>query len=114
MELTISRSADEAGQDTVVLAGSIDLVTRQSLLDEGRAVLEQGGPLTLDMAEVEFIDSTGIGALIELARMARSQGSAVRISRASARVERVLEFSGLDQALGALAPAPDAGTEARR
>jgi anti-anti-sigma factor len=113
MELTITRSTDESGQDIMVVAGSIDLVTRQSLLDEGRSVLEQGGPLTLDMAEVEFIDSTGIGALIELARLAEAQGTAVRIARSSARVTRVLEFSGLDNALGARSAAPDAGTEAR-
>jgi len=113
MELKITRSSDEAGRDALVLVGSIDLVTRQSLIDEGREVLEQGGPLTLDMGDVDFIDSTGIGALVELARAAEARGTGVLVSRSSARVTRVLEFSGLDQALGALAPTPDPGAEGR-
>ena len=113
MELTITRSSDEAGRDILVLDGSIDLVTRQRLLDEGHAVLEAGDGLTLDMAEVDFIDSTGIGALVELARAAKAKGSGVLIARSSARVARVLEFSGLDQALDALAPTPDSGSGAR-
>jgi len=113
MELTINRSKDEAGRDTLVLDGSIDLVTRQMLLDEGLAVIERGEELALDMAEVDFIDSTGIGALVELARAAKARGSGVQISRSSARVARVLEFSGLDQALDSLSPASDAGAGAR-
>lgn len=111
MELKISRSTDETGRETLVLLGSIDLVTRQSLIDEGLEVLEQGGPLTLDMGDVDFIDSTGIGALVELARAAEAKGTGVLVSRSSARVTRVLEFSGLDKALGALASSP--GPEAR-
>ena len=112
MELKISRSTDEAGRDTVVLQGSIDLVTRQSLLDEGHAILERGDGLTLDMAGVDFIDSTGIGALVELARAAETRGSGVTISRSSARVTRVLEFSGLDEALGSLTTVPGTDVEA--
>jgi anti-anti-sigma factor len=113
MELTINRSSDEAGRDSLVLDGSIDLVTRQALLDEGHAILDRGDGLVLDMAEVDFIDSTGIGALVELARAAKAQGSSVLISRSSARVARVLEFSGLDQALDALSPVSDAGPGTR-
>ena len=112
MELTINRSSDEAERDTLILDGSIDLVTRQALLDEGHAILEQGGGLVLDMAEVDFIDSTGLGALVELARAAKAQGSRVLIARSSPRVARVLEFSGLDEALGGLAPS-DTGPGAR-
>jgi len=79
-----------------VLAGSIDLTTRQSLVDAGSGALIEGALLRLDMADVEFIDSTGIGALLELGRAATAKGARLEISRRSPRVARVLEVTGLD------------------
>ena len=110
MELKI-RPGVEDGREQLVLEGSIDLVTRQSLLDAGSAVIDRGDALVLDMAGVEFIDSTGIGALVELARAAEARGGGVTISRSSARVARVLEFSGLDRALGSLSATPGSTSE---
>jgi len=96
MELTIMQHGDEAGHSTLALAGSIDLTTRQSLVDAGVGALTEGALLTLDMADVEFIDSTGIGSLLELGRIAAANGARVEISRRSPRVARVLEVTGLD------------------
>lgn len=96
MELTITQHSDEAGHSTLALAGSIDLTTRESLVEAGSGVLTAGAVLTLDMAGVEFIDSTGIGSLLELGRIAAANGARVEISRRSPRVARVLEVTGLD------------------
>jgi len=96
MELTITQHSDEAGHRTLALAGSIDLTTRQSLVEAGTAVLTEVALLTLDMADVEFIDSTGIGSLLELGRIATANGARMEISRRSPRVARVLEVTGLD------------------
>lgn len=104
MELTITQHGDDEGRCTFVLAGSIDLTTRQSLIDAGTEVFGRGASLTLDMAAVEFVDSTGIGALLELERAAASHDSRLTISQRSARVTRVLEVTGLDR-LWAPAPA---------
>jgi len=98
MELTITRRDDDAGNGTLGLVGSIDLTTRQAMLDAGMDVLARGGSLTLDMADVDFIDSTGIGALVELTKAAESKGSRLMVSGRSARVSRVLEATGLEDA----------------
>lgn len=98
MDLTIAQHRGEGRQCTLFLTGSIDLTTRESLVEAGSAVLTPGALVTLDMAEVEFIDSTGIGSLLELARLAAANEVRLEISRRSPRVARVLEVTGLESA----------------
>lgn len=96
MKLTITRRDDE-GNCTLTLEGSVDLVTRDALVEAGREALSRGGTLTLDMAGVDFIDSTGIGSMVELSREAAARNVAMVVAPRSARVERIFEVTGLGQ-----------------
>jgi anti-sigma B factor antagonist len=85
--------------DCVVKAeGEIDLATsvqfRQTLFD-----VLGGRPrtLTVDMADVEFLDSTGISVLVGVHRAARTMDVQVVIRAPSVAVVRVLELTGLDK-----------------
>jgi anti-anti-sigma factor len=93
MELTITRT-----ESALELVGSIDLVSRQSLVDAGRKVLDDGDAITLDLAGVEFMDSVGIGAIVELSKASASLGRPFVVARMSARARRVLEVTGLSEA----------------
>jgi anti-sigma B factor antagonist len=95
MELVITESKDEAGHGVLTLVGSMDLVTRQAVLDAGLVIVRRDGALTLDLTEVSFMDSTGIGALVELMNAAHAAGGRLMVSGRSARVARVLEATGL-------------------
>jgi len=97
MELTISRR-DERGTALLTLVGSIDLISRQDLITAGKDALGEGDALSLDMLGVDFMDSMGIGALIELARHAEGLGQPFAITEKSPRVRRVLQATGLDDA----------------
>lgn len=97
MELTISRR-DEGGTALLTLVGSIDLISRQDLITAGKDALGEGDALGLDMQGVDFMDSMGIGALIELARHAEALGQSFAITDKSPRVRRVLQATGLDDA----------------
>lgn len=90
MELTISQDGG-----TLTLVGSVDLVSRREFLYAGLTALEQEGSLTLDMAGVDFMDSMGIGALVELARHAEKKEAPFTVTAVSPRVSRVLEVTGL-------------------
>lgn len=100
------RVAEKGSACTLVLAGELDLANAKSLA----AALEQAesagdGPLTIDLSELEFIDSTGIAVLVAAYR--RLDGSArlcLIPSRASA-VRRVMSLTGLDTELPFL-PSP--------
>ena len=93
MELTINRT-----ESALELVGSIDLVSRQSLVDAGREVLDDGDAITLDLSGVEFMDSVGIGAIVELSKASAALGRPFAVSKMSARARRVLEVTGLSKA----------------
>ena len=64
------RSLD--GAHVAVIDGRLDLRSAPELKDQGTAALAaSGGTIVLDMAEVEFIDSSGLGVLIGLQREAQ-------------------------------------------
>lgn len=51
--------------------------------------------LILDMTDVRFMDSAGIGILLGRYRLVRSRGGTVSIRNASGQVDRVIEMAGL-------------------
>jgi anti-sigma B factor antagonist len=79
------------------LAGELDLyntpVLRQVLLD---LCAEQPERLVIDLQQVTFVDSTGLGVLIEARAMLRDRGALV-LAAPGPDVQRALEISGLDR-----------------
>jgi anti-sigma B factor antagonist len=80
----------------VAVAGEIDLATAPELgaaLDgiEG----SPGSTVHLDLAEVSFLDSSGISVLVDFRSRLETGGASLALHRASPTVQRVLEISGL-------------------
>lgn len=98
MQLSIMRSASAESPDTVEfrLIGSIDLSTRQMLLDATSEALETAKTLMIDAGGVDFVDSVGLGALITVSQRAEQAGARFVITRQSATLQRVVTFAGLD------------------
>src|SRR5579862_6208488 len=90
---------ETAGSATVVrLAGELDLYN----VDQVRSAIAdaiEAGPsrVVIDLAEVEFMDSTALGVLIE-ARAALAEG-ALRLAAPQLEIVRALKVSGLDRHL---------------
>jgi len=97
MDLTITQ-AESGGKCVLHLTGSLDLVSRDEMLAAGNRALgeEQFAGVVLNLAEIGFIDSTGIGALVELSRSAEDAGKSFALQDPSARVRRVLNLTGLE------------------
>lgn len=94
------RSVDRLGEAVVVrLAGELDLynadILRQSLFEAA-----DGGPprLVVDLGAVTFIDSTGLGVLIE-SRARLENRRAFVVASPGLEARRALEVSGLDRHL---------------
>ena len=86
----------DAGTATVALHGEVDVLT----VDQVRVALAEalaGGPreIVVDLTDLEFIGSTGLGALVFGFQRARDAGTAFRLARASRGVRQVLVLSGL-------------------
>jgi anti-anti-sigma factor len=60
---------------------------------------ERGSVLILDMAQVEYADSSGIGVLLYLDGIAKDAHSALRIAGATRRVQEVLHMTHTDKIL---------------
>jgi anti-sigma B factor antagonist len=60
--------------------------------------MKQFGPeLALDLSQVKFVDSTGLGVLVSVLKKAREQGGYVRLLNPSREIERLLRITGLNR-----------------
>ncbi|GAA2372694.1 hypothetical protein Cme02nite_01240 [Catellatospora methionotrophica] len=90
-------------EDRVVvwLQGEIDLMVADRLLSELHAAVEQSPEIEVDLAEVTFLDSTGIRALLNAHAAALRLGHRIYVTNASGIVMQVLEVTGVDSLLTA-------------
>jgi anti-sigma B factor antagonist len=80
--------------------GEIDVATSPALRDVLVAALEAGpDELVVDMADVAFIDSTGLSVLIEAFQQGQAAGTQVLLRAPGRSVSMVLGISGLDKVL---------------
>jgi len=87
-------------QTRLALVGELDIASTPRF-EEGLAEVEGDTPGTLvvDLRRVEFIDSTGLRAVIAADERARSAGRRFIVVRGPAAVERVFSVTQLDQRL---------------
>lgn len=97
MEIEIAAAAEADGRVVLTVSGALDLASRDQLLVAGAEALnrDHAKALVLDLAQVSFIDSSGIGALVQLAGDAADVGRAFVIRNPSDRVRRILQITGL-------------------
>jgi anti-anti-sigma factor len=96
-----TRSDEEAGI-VVALTGELDLSTVSRFVDAIDDALDDRPPaLELDLSQLTFIDSSGVGAYVTAFRRAKAQGTSLSVGNRSALVQRVLELSGVEEALAA-------------
>ena len=80
------------GETRLVIRGEIDLIVRDELARALDDAVTPGGRVVLDVTDVSFLDSTGLG---ELARAAAG-GCEIVVLNPQSAVRRALEVSGLD------------------
>jgi anti-anti-sigma factor len=58
--------------------------------------------LVIDMAGLEFIDSTGVGAILQVVRLSQERGFTVSLENANENISELLNTVGLFQIIEAL------------
>ncbi|NND74190.1 MAG: STAS domain-containing protein [Ilumatobacter sp.] len=97
MGTQLSVDANDAGFD---LAGEIDAHTAPALEQALTERLESGAStITLDMAGVTFMDSSGLRIVIAATETARGSGGDLILSSPQSTVRRLVEVSGLSNHL---------------
>lgn len=88
------------GTTVVVVGGELDAVTAPQLRAYlGPLVKRTAARVVLDLSDVTFLDSTGLGALIEARSTVAADGGAFALVVTASRVAKVLTITGLDEAL---------------
>lgn len=85
--------------DAVVrLTGELDMATAPALRGELAGLAALGiRTVTVDMAELDFIDSTGLNVLVGGLKRLREGGGTLTIRSPSPRTKRVFEIAGLTE-----------------
>jgi anti-sigma B factor antagonist len=99
MSDTAARLDISTDPEGLALAGELDAHTAP-LLAEQLAELPPGdGKVVLDIAKVEFMDSSGLRVIIDVHQRATDAGRTLVLRNPSSAVQRLLEISGLSDHL---------------
>ncbi len=96
MELAVSRQSVD-GVPVVAVSGEVDVYSAPAL-KESLTELLQGGASTVivDLTDVGFLDSTGLGALVEARSATTEAGGALALVCNQDRILKLFSITGLD------------------
>lgn len=104
-----SIDAEKLEEGTVVrVAGELDLATHERLGEELTAIAAGGGAIVVDLSACDFIDSSGIRALLIGRQAAEDNGGSLALAAPKPQVVRILDVTGVASALPIHASAGEA------
>ena len=97
MDLVLStRQVDDLA--IVSVGGEVDLDTAGQLGDHALDAVREVSPhVVLDLADVTFMDSTGLKVLLSIQRRADLAGGSFAVAGPARPVRKILTLTGLDQ-----------------
>lgn len=99
MDLSIKTTTD-AGASTVTVTGEVDVSNANELREALDAALGQtSAGISVDLAQVAYIDSTGIGVLVGAATRSADAGVTFAVTNPQPNVRRVLGLLGVERQL---------------
>ncbi|MCU0821150.1 MAG: STAS domain-containing protein [Spirochaetes bacterium] len=93
MDIKISEKGDVVN---IIVSGDIEMMSikdfKTKLFEVGEKTYKD---VDIDLSNVEYIDSSGVGVLITLLKKQKSKGKGLNISKVSPKVMNVLKLSSL-------------------
>lgn len=108
MEFAVSTRTE--GPFTVVeVSGEVDVYTAPRLREAVVEAIDEGATkLVIDVEQVEFLDSTGVGVMVGALKKVRSAGGTLDIVCTQPRLLKIFDITGLDKVFGLHASLADA------
>jgi anti-anti-sigma factor len=97
--LSIERHKLENGGTQLALVGELDLATLHMLEEELERIEPTEKRVVLDLRRLQFVDSSGLHALLRADRRLSEAGAQLTIVRGPRAVERLFRLTGLDTRL---------------
>jgi anti-anti-sigma factor len=99
-EFQIEQSTDASGAVLLQLLGELDLAVAPALIARLAALKEARAAVRLDLSQLQFMDSTGLGTVLTAVLDARRDGWGLEVDPALARsVKRIIDVSGVSSYL---------------
>jgi len=90
------------------VAGEIDLATAPELVEQATALVADGpARLLLDFAEVSFLDSSGVAALVSIQQRAATHGTGLAVRGVAGQIRSVLEMTRMGEIMTITNGGPD-------
>jgi anti-sigma B factor antagonist len=98
MELTLNVYSETPGSTVIAVGGEIDVYSAPRLREKLINLVESGNyHLIVDMEEVEFLDSTGLGVLVGGLKRVRAHDGWIDLVCTQGRILRIFRITGLSK-----------------
>jgi anti-sigma B factor antagonist len=105
-EVTVS---EQPGIPVLAVRGEIDVASAPEFHASLSDLIGQGHEVVMvDLSEVSFIDSTGLGVLVGAEKEMRQSSRDLRLVVTQPQITRLLELTGLDEVFTVLSSTSDA------
>ena len=96
VDLSISRQSD-GGVPVVAVSGEVDVYSAPALKDNLTELFRSGvNTVVVDLTDVAFLDSTGLGALVEARAATTEAGGSLPLVCSHERILKLFTITGLD------------------
>ena len=93
------------------VAGEIDVYTAPELRERVISLIDDGTlHVIVDLRNVDFLDSTGLGALVGSLKRLRVRDGSLELVTSGGRIKQVFQITGLTRAFALHSSVPDAIT----
>ena len=99
MNLQVDLNREDSVQHFKVI-GEIDAFTAPALREKlAEHPVEKGTKAELDLSDVEYMDSTGLGVFVGYFKQVKETGGQVKITGLSPRLKRLFDITGLNEVM---------------
>lgn len=87
----------ENGVCQIKLTGEIDIVNADVFKKDATEILEREGKnIVFDCAELDFVDSTALGAFVAVQKQAAAKGLSVKLKNVKPRIQKLFSITAVD------------------
>lgn len=98
MNLSIDVLKESDRETSLAIKGEIDVYTAPKFREELLPLCErENHKVTVDLSEISYIDSMGVGVFIGAYKAAQTSGSEIRLTSMTPRVVRLFKITGLNE-----------------